>query len=298
MHFHEALHPGLVFIEHLIVSFGYGAGNNQRRTGIVDQYGIDLVDNCKIVLTLYQILRIDSHIITQIIETEFVVRTESNIGHISLPTLGRIGLMLIDTIDRKPMEHIKRSHPLRVTFSQVIVYRHHMHTTSAQSIQKHRKSSHQGLSFTGSHLCNFSLMQNSTTDQLHVIMHHIPGHFISSGKPGIEINGFVTFYLDKIVGNCQIPVELGRRHFNFSILFKTTGGFLHHSKGFRHQSGQNFFHLFVDLFFQLIYTIVNFLPFFDRRPFLFHFPFECCNLILFFSDIFTYFLFHIFSNCT
>ena len=64
----------------------------------------------------YQILRADSHIVTQIVKTKLIVRTEGNIGHICSAACVRIRLMLIDTIDTQSVELIKWSHPFRVTF--------------------------------------------------------------------------------------------------------------------------------------------------------------------------------------
>ena len=138
LHPYQTVNTRLIFVEHLIVPFRYRTGNNQRRTGIVDQHRVNLIHNRIIVFTLYQILGMNRHVIAQIIETEFVIRTESNIRHISLTAFRRIRLMLINTIHRQTVEHIQRSHPLRVTLCQIIIHRHHMHSAPRQCIQKYR----------------------------------------------------------------------------------------------------------------------------------------------------------------
>ena len=106
LHLHQSLYTRLILIKHLIIAFRHWTGNNQRSTCIVNQYGIHFIHNRIIMLALNQILRIDSHIITQIIETELIIGSEGNIRHISVTTLWRVGLMLIDTINRKAMKHI------------------------------------------------------------------------------------------------------------------------------------------------------------------------------------------------
>ena len=68
------------------------------------------------MLALYQVFRADRHIVTQVVETELVVRTERDIRLVSLTASLGVRLVLIDTVYGKPVEHIKRSHPLGVTF--------------------------------------------------------------------------------------------------------------------------------------------------------------------------------------
>ena len=102
--------------EQLFFATGYRTGNDQRCTGIVDQYRVDLIDDGIVVFALYQIVRTDRHVITQVVETEFVVCTEGDVCIVSRAAGIRVRLVLVDTVYGKSMEHIKRSHPFRVTF--------------------------------------------------------------------------------------------------------------------------------------------------------------------------------------
>ena len=142
----------------LNISLRNRTGNNQRGTGIVNQHGVDLIDNRVMMLALYQIFRVNRHVIPQIVETEFIIRSESNICLISLPSLRGIRLRLVNTINRQPVEHVKRSHPLGVTFCQVIIDRNHVYPPTCQGIQEYRQGSHQRFTFTGSHLGNLTLV--------------------------------------------------------------------------------------------------------------------------------------------
>ena len=47
-----------------------------------------------------------------------------------------------------------------------------MHTFTLQGIQVRGKSSYQSFTFTGSHLCNTTLVENNTTDKLYAEMLH------------------------------------------------------------------------------------------------------------------------------
>ena len=53
---HQLLYQRLVLFEQLVIAFRHRPGYNQRRTGIVDQYGVDLVHDGVIVCTLHQSL--------------------------------------------------------------------------------------------------------------------------------------------------------------------------------------------------------------------------------------------------
>ena len=84
--FYQAFYQWTKLFKQLLFTFGDRAGNNQRSTGIVNQYGVHLIDDGIIVLTLYKVFRADSHVITQVVETEFIVRTECDICQICLAT--------------------------------------------------------------------------------------------------------------------------------------------------------------------------------------------------------------------
>ena len=63
------------------------SGNDQRCSGLIDQNGIDLIDNCIMQSSLNQLFFIDNHVISQIIKSKFIIRYISNIAIISLSSL-------------------------------------------------------------------------------------------------------------------------------------------------------------------------------------------------------------------
>ena len=64
------------------------------------------------------------------------------------------------------------THPLGISFCQVIIDRNDMNALAVQCIQVGRKGGYQCLTFTSLHLRNTSLMQNNAADQLNPIMTH------------------------------------------------------------------------------------------------------------------------------
>ena len=63
------------------------SGNDQRCSGLIDQNGIDLIDNCIMQSSLNQLFFINNHVISQIIKSKFIIRYISNIAIISLSSL-------------------------------------------------------------------------------------------------------------------------------------------------------------------------------------------------------------------
>ena len=70
-----------------------------------------------------------------------------------------VRLMLVDTVYRKTVEHVERSHPLRVSLREVVVDCHDVHTLACQCIEEYREGCHEGLTFSGCHLGNLTLME-------------------------------------------------------------------------------------------------------------------------------------------
>ena len=186
---------------------------------------------------LHEVLGRGCHIVAKVVETKLVVRTECDVGIICGTTLGRVGLGLVDTCHRQAVEHIERSHPLRVTLGEVVVYGHYMHSIAGKGVQEHRKGCHKGLTFTGGHLGYLTLVKHYTTYQLALVVYHIPHGLVAACHPAIAVEGFVAFDAHKVAAlGCQIAVELGCCHFHHFVLRKSAGCILHYGirlgKGF------------------------------------------------------------------
>ena len=210
----------------MVVTFRHGTGDNQRSTGVIDQYGVDLIDDSVVVLTLYKVFRADRHIVTQVVETEFVVGTERDVCQICLAACVGVRLVTVDAIYAQTVEHIKRTHPFGVTFCQIIIHGNHVHTVSGQCIQEYGEGSHQCLTFTGCHFRNLAFVQNDTTEQLYIVVYHVPDRIVTTGYPVILINGLIALDAYKVFCSSQLAVEISGGNYDFFIFRETFCGSL------------------------------------------------------------------------
>ena len=237
----------LVLHELLVVALRHRAGDNQRSTGIVDEHGIDLVDYGIMMLALYEVLKGNGHIVPEVVKTELIVGTERYISIVgSLAGLG-IGLVLVDAIYGKPVEHVKRPHPFGVSFREIIVDCHHMHALSGQGVQENRKRSDKGFSFAGRHFRYFPLMQGDSADELHVIMHHVPHYGIPACRPRIFPHGLVPLDMHEILLGTEFPVEVRGFYTYLTVLGESSCRRFHYGECIRKDFVQHRFYCIVDV---------------------------------------------------
>ena len=147
------------------------AGDDQRGTGLVDEDGVHLVHDGKIMPPLHHVLLVKSHVVTQIVEAQFVVGAVGNIGQIGLPAF--IGLFAVDDQTHlQAQETVDLSHPLRVTLGKVVVDRDNVHAFSCQGIEIGRQNGNQRLALAGLHLRDAPLMKHDAANELHAIGPH------------------------------------------------------------------------------------------------------------------------------
>ena len=274
---HQFLHDRAVFLEHLYISLRHWSGNDERCPSIVDEHRVNLIDNGIVVCPLHEFLRIHGHVVAQVVETELVVRTERDVGLICFPTRVGVWLMLVDAIDRQSVEHIERSHPLRVTLGEVVVDRNDMHTVACERIEEHRQRCHERLTLTCCHLGDFSLMEHGTTDELHVVVDHVPHRLVASSFPLVVPDGLVAVDIHKIVGLRQFSVEIGGSDLNLLVLGESSCRFLYDGKDHRQVFIKSLLKDVENFFFQLVNLIKNWLSFLDIR--LLDLRIEFCDLI-------------------
>ena len=249
----QPLHVWLELHELLVVSTGHRSGYNQRCTGIVDQHGVHLIDYGVMMLALHKVVPVDGHIVTQVVEAELVVGSESDVGPVSGAAGSGVGLVLVDAVHSQTVELVQGAHPLGVTLGQVVVDRHHMHSLAGQSIEKYGEGSHQGLSLTGRHLGYLSLMQDDTTDELHVVMDHVPRGRVASGHPCMAPVSLVPLYADIVVLSTELAVHICGRHLDDLLLLESAGSGLHHGESVWKHLVQRLLDLLVYLLGQLVH---------------------------------------------
>lgn len=103
-----------------------GAGDDQRRTGLVDQDRVDLVDDREVVTALDELVLRPGHVVAEVVETELVVRSVRDVAAVLLAALGRSHVG-DDAADAQSEELVDPAHHLRVTLGQIVVDRDQVH---------------------------------------------------------------------------------------------------------------------------------------------------------------------------
>ncbi len=85
--FHQAHNLTLQLSEQLVIAFWHRTGDDKRCTCIIDQHRVHLIDNGIVVCPLNQVIGRNCHIVTQVVETKFVVRSVSDVCLICFPAL-------------------------------------------------------------------------------------------------------------------------------------------------------------------------------------------------------------------
>ena len=174
--------------------------------------------------------------------------------------------MLIDAVYARSVEHIERSHPFGVAFRQIVVDGHHVHAASGERAQEYRQCGYKSFALTGSHLGDLALMEHHAAYELHVVVDHIPGDLVASGKPVVFPDGLVAFDADKLLAcGGQIAIHLCGCNLNGRIGGKACGGFAHGSEHYRKVLVELVLYRVEYVFFMTVYFIPQRLTLVERQ---------------------------------
>src|SRR6185312_1787389 len=146
--------------------------DNQWGTGLVDEDGIDLVDNGKVELPLDIAFQPEFHVVAQVVEAELVVCTVGDVGAVGLSPL-----LLVEVVNnrahRQAKEAVNPAHPPRVAPGQVIVHGNDVNALAAKRVQIAGQSCDQGFAFAGFHFGDAPAVEGNSADKLNVEVAHI-----------------------------------------------------------------------------------------------------------------------------
>ena len=148
------------------VAFGR-TGNDQRGTGLVDEDGVDLIDDGEVVAALHQIGLFPRHVVAQVVETELVVGAVGDVGVVLLAALRRL-LVGDDAAGAHAKEAVDTAHEFGLIACQIVVDGDDMHALAVKRVQVCRQGCHKGLAFTGLHFGDVAPVQCRTAHELHV----------------------------------------------------------------------------------------------------------------------------------
>ena len=160
---------------HLVVQLGRllgGTGDDQRRSRLVNQDAVHLVDDGEMVSALDVPRDLELHVVAQVVESEFVVRSVGDVAGVGgLPFL--ILHVVLDHTHRHSERGVDASHPLGVTPGQVVVDGNDVYALARQGVEVGGERGDQRLAFTGLHLGDRAAVQHNAADQLYVEVAHL-----------------------------------------------------------------------------------------------------------------------------
>ena len=150
---------------------GHAAGDDQRRSGLVDEDRVDLVDDRVVVAALGLVDELARHVVAQVVEAHLVVRAVRDVGGVLRPLLGGRRLEARDDqADLEAEEAVDAAHPLGVATGQVVVDRDEVDALAAQRVEVSGERRDEGLALAGLHLGDPAEVQRGAAHHLHVEM--------------------------------------------------------------------------------------------------------------------------------
>ena len=190
--FDDGLYIREELLKELVIPLGYRARDDQWRTSIVDEDGVYFVHDRIVMLALNKVFGARSHVITEVVEAELIVRTEGDVRIVGSTAFRGIGAVLVDAVYTQTMEHVEWSHPLGVTLGEVVIHRHHVHPIAREGIEEDWECRYQRLPFPCGHFGDLPLVEYRTPKELYIIVYHIPEDLITTSDPVVLVDGGVS----------------------------------------------------------------------------------------------------------
>ena len=236
---------GLELVKFVLVSFRRRSADDERRPSFVNQHRVHLVDDSEVMLALNQLLWTHGHVVAEVVKPKLVVRPKRHVAFVSLTSRLAVGLVLVDAVDGESVEFIERAHPLGVATGEVVVHRH-SGPAAARALRKTGNVATKRLSspFASRRPCHG---EGPPSDELHVVVHHVPRHRRSRSRPRLLPIGLVAFDGHEVAVGRNLAIHVRRSHLHSTFRSKAAGRLLHEGKRLGHDLGQDFLNALVDL---------------------------------------------------
>ena len=149
-------------------------GDDQRRSRLVDEDRVHLVDDGEVVAALDHGLQRELHVVAQVVEAEFVVRAVGDVRAVGGLAFA-VGQSVLDDADLEAEEPVDLAHPLGVAARQVVVHGDDVDALAEQGVEVDGQGGDEGLALAGLHLRDLALVQDDAAHQLHVVVAHPQG---------------------------------------------------------------------------------------------------------------------------
>ena len=151
--------------------FGAGARDDERRSGLIDQDGVDLVDDGVVVTALNTLLGAGDHVVAQVVKAKLGVGTIGDIGLIGRALKLERHVVLQQT-DGHAQILIDTTHPLGVALGQVVIDGNDVHALAGDGIEIAGQRRDERLALAGLHLGNVALVKRHGADKLYIKVTH------------------------------------------------------------------------------------------------------------------------------
>ena len=242
----QLLQPPDKHLRHVVHLGGFlpHAGDDEGGPGLVDEDGVHLVHDGKVVAPLDQLPGVEGHVVPQVVEAHLVVGAVGDVGGV-----GGLALGLVQAVDDEAHgeahEAENLAHPLAAVLGQVVVDGDDVDALARQGVEVGGEGGHQGFALAGLHLGDAPLVEHHAAHQLHPegpLAQHPAGGLphggeglgqqliqgLPLGQPGLELRGFggellvaeglvlrlqgLDFVHDG-VNLLQLPVAVGTKQF-------------------------------------------------------------------------------------
>ena len=127
-----------------------------------------------------------------------------------------------------------------------------MHAFPGKCVQEDWQGRHESLSLSGCHLRNLALMKDYSTDQLDIVVDHVPGNLVAAGHPVVVPYGIVTVYLDEVPAGAELTVKISGLYADGRVLLEPARCGLHYGKSLRQNLIQDLLNILVHLLDELV----------------------------------------------
>ncbi len=145
-----------------------GTRDDQRRPRLVDQDGVDFVDDGEGMTALDHMRQFILHVVAQVVEAELVVGAVGDVSGV-----GAAALVVVDAMHDDASGHAEKfidgAHPFGVAAGEVIIDGDDVDALAGERIEVGRKRGDEGLATRRcEHLRDAALVQHHAADQLNV----------------------------------------------------------------------------------------------------------------------------------
>ena len=160
-----------------------GAGDDERGAGLVDEDGVDFVDDAVVVSALDLILDLELHVVAEVVEAELVVGAVGDVGAVGFAAL-LVVEVVDDDADGEAEEAVDFAHPFGVAFGEVVVDGDDVDAAAGEGVEVAGEGSDEGFAFAGLHFGDFAGVEDDAADHLDVEVAHAYGAFAGFANDG------------------------------------------------------------------------------------------------------------------